>query len=257
MQPLLKVESLTRDFGGNRAVDDATFRVSEGEVVGLIGPNGAGKTTLFNCVSGHLRPTAGTVRFADVDVTRLPAHARARRGIGRTFQVVRPFRSLTVRQQVEVGAGVAAYRSFLTSLAPRPRRNRRVDAVLGDLGLADVADRLVDTLPLGLQRQVEIARAEALEPRLLLLDEPGAGLTNPELAELSRHVRALRGRGRTVLLIEHAMDFAMSTCDRIIVLVEGRVIADDTPKRVQSDEQVIAAYLGVEDPVGPLSEPAR
>lgn len=241
---VLELQALTRYFGGNRAVDGVSLAVRTGEVVGLIGPNGAGKTTLFNCVSGHLQPSAGRVLLNGLDVTRWPAHRRARLGVGRTFQVVRPFRSMTVRQQVEAGAGVAAYRSMLHSLALRPRRSARVEAILDDLGLAAVAGRPAETLPLALQRRVEIARAEALEPRILLLDEPAAGLTDPEIVELSAHVRALQSRGRSVLLIEHSMDFAMSTCDRIVVLVEGRVIADGPPEQVQRDAGVIAAYLG-------------
>jgi branched-chain amino acid transport system ATP-binding protein len=244
--PLLSVDGVSRRFGGKSAVDRASLQVDEGEVVGLIGPNGAGKTTLFNCISGHLRVSEGTIGYGGQDVTRWPAHRRARGGIGRTFQIVRPFRSLTVREQVEVGAGVGAYGSLPRSLAPRPRRNQTVDAVLADLGLAEVAGRLTGTLPLGLQRRIEIARAEALGSRLLLLDEPGAGLTDPELVELAEHVRALRDRGRAVLLIEHSMDLAMSACDRIVVLVEGHVIADGTPDQVRQDERVVAAYLGEE-----------
>ena len=244
--PLLSVDGVTRRFGGNVAVDRASLTVAEGEVLGLLGPNGAGKTTLFNCISGHLRTTEGKIWYAGRDVTRWPAHRRARAGIGRTFQIVRPFRSLTVREQVEVGAGVTAYRSLPRSLAPRGRRGDLVPSVLQDLHLTEYADRRTDGLPLALQRRVEIARAEALRPRLLLLDEPGAGLTEAELAELADHIRALRQRGRAVLLIEHAMDLAMSACDRIVVLVEGRIIADDLPDQVRRDERVVTAYLGTE-----------
>jgi ABC-type branched-subunit amino acid transport system ATPase component len=244
--PLLDVRDVTRRFGGKTAVNQASLQVGAGEVLGLIGPNGAGKTTLFNCISGHLRPSAGTIRYDRQDITGWSAHRRARHGIGRTFQIVRPFRSLTVRQQVEVGAGVKAYGQLARSLAPRPRRNPTVDAVLAGLGLTEVADRLTGTLPLGLQRRIEIARAEALGARLLLLDEPGAGLTEAELGDLAEHVRALRDRGRAVLLIEHSMDLAMSACDRIVVLVEGHVIADGTPDEVRSDKRVVGAYLGEE-----------
>lgn len=212
--------------------------------MGLIGPNGAGKTTLFNCVAGHLLPTSGRVLLDGADVTRLPAHRRARHGIGRTFQIVRPFASMTVREQVTVGAGVHRYRALLPSLAPRPRRHPAVEQVLADLHLAPVADRRAGQLPLGVQRRVEIARAEAMEPRLLLLDEPGAGLTDVELEELAAHVRSLRDRGRTVVLIEHSMDFALSVCDRILVLVDGALIASGPPAEVRRDPAVIAAYLG-------------
>ncbi|MGI8626189.1 MAG: ABC transporter ATP-binding protein [Geodermatophilaceae bacterium] len=245
MTAVLEADSITRRFGGNVAVDDVSLALEEGEILGLIGPNGAGKTTLFNCLAGALRPTSGKVRLRGRDVTRLPAHARARLGLGRTFQIVRPFRSMTVREQVQVGAGVDIYRSFVRSLSRRGRVDR-VDAVLQELDLTDYADRHTDALPLGLQRRLEIARAEALEPTVLLLDEPGAGLSDAELRDLSQRVAVLRERGRSIVLIEHSMDFAMSTCDRIIVLVEGRVIADGRPDEIRRNELVVAAYLGDE-----------
>jgi len=245
LTPVLEADSITRRFGGNVAVDHVSLALEEGEILGLIGPNGAGKTTLFSCLAGALRPTDGTVRLRGRDVTRLPAHARARLGIGRTFQIVRPFRSMTVREQVQVGAGVDIYHSFLRSLSRRGRVDR-VDAVLEELDLTGYADRHTDELPLGLQRRLEIARAEALEPTVLLLDEPGAGLSVAELRDLSQRVAVLRERGRSIVLIEHSMDFALSTCDRIIVLVEGHVIADGTPAEIRRNERVVAAYLGDE-----------
>lgn len=248
MSDLLVLRGMSKRFRGNLAVDEVTFEVSQGQIVGLIGPNGAGKSTVFNCIAGALLPSSGGIAFDGHDVTRLPGHTRARLGIGRTFQIVRPFHSFTVAEQVQVGAGIGNYSSIWRSLRMRPPADRDVGDLLRRLQLSEYADQLADTLPLGIQRRVEIARAEAGAPRLLLLDEPGAGLTDLELLELSTHVEALRALGRTIVLIEHSMDFAMSTCDRILVLVKGRLIADGSPAEIRVNPQVVAAYLGEESP---------
>jgi len=244
---LLSLSRLSRHFGGLRALEDVELEARDGEILGLIGPNGAGKSTLFNCLSGHLAVSSGRIRFGDRDVTRLPAARRARLGMARTFQLGKAFQSMTVRENVAAGLGIAAYGSFWRSIAGRasggecdPRR----DAILERFDLMQQAASRVRELPMGIQRRVEVARAFATGPRLLLLDEPAAGLTHGEAEAFAGMVRGVRDAGVTVVVIEHNMTFAMQLAERMYVLVHGRVIAEGPPDAVREDPAVIAAYLG-------------
>lgn len=244
--PLLVVRDLARYFGGLKAVNNVSFQIHRGEIVGLIGPNGAGKTTVFNLICGFLRPTRGQIFFRGHPIHGKRPNVIARMGIGRTFQIVKPFSELSVRDNVLAGMGHDIYPS-LKAFAQQYRNEEaiaRANRILEDVGLARYADVQANTLPIGLQRRLEIARALALDPHLLLLDESAAGLTHQEAEDLAALVRALRDRGITILLVEHNMRFAMGLCERIIVLNQGRVLAEGRPEEIQSNPAVIEAYLG-------------
>jgi len=234
-QPLLQVDQIMVRFGGVVAVDRVTLTAEAGRVTGLIGPNGAGKTTLFNVVTGVQAPTSGQVVFEGSDVTRLAVHRRARRGLARTFQRLEVFASLSVRDNVRVA----------TELSTLVDVGNRVDSLLERVGLVDVADRTAGDLPTGQARLVEIARALATEPRLLLLDEPASGLDEAETRRLGELLRSLAEDGLGVLVVEHDMDLVMKVCDVIHVLDLGQLIATGTPGEVQKDRRVLEAYLGV------------
>jgi len=233
--PLLQVDQIMVRFGGVVAVDRVTLTAEAGRVTGLIGPNGAGKTTLFNVVTGVQAPTSGQVVFEGSDVTRLAVHRRARRGLARTFQRLEVFASLSVRDNVRVA----------TELSTLVDVGNRVDSLLERVGLVDVADRTAGDLPTGQARLVEIARALATEPRLLLLDEPASGLDEAETRRLGELLRSLAEDGLGVLVVEHDMDLVMKVCDVIHVLDLGQLIATGTPGEVQKDRRVLEAYLGV------------
>jgi branched-chain amino acid transport system ATP-binding protein len=248
---LLSVQNLSRRFGGLLANDDISFDVPAGMLFALIGPNGAGKTTLFNMISGVLAPTAGRIRFDGADITGLPPHRIAGRGLIRTFQLVQLFRDLTVAENVEVGfhgmtrggPGAAILRlGWMRTQEARVRRDAR--ELLAFVGLGKVADANASELPYGQQRLLEVARALAAGPRLLLLDEPAAGLNAQETEALADTIRRIRDRGITVLLIEHDMSLVMRIAERIVVLDFGRRIAEGTPDEVKAHPDVIAAYLG-------------
>jgi branched-chain amino acid transport system ATP-binding protein len=229
---LLSVENVTRRFGGVVALDDVSFDVPEGEIVGLIGPNGAGKTTVFNVITRLYTPDSGRVVFDGRDLLRTPVHRVVKRGIARTFQNVALWPTLSVLDNVKVGA--------------RARRGERsAKEVLEYVGLSGVAYRPVAGLPFGTLKRVEIARALASGPRLLLLDEPAGGLNHEEVGQLGRFIRWLREDFElTVLLVEHHMNLVMGISNRVYVLNFGRVIAGGTPQEVQRDAAVIEAYLG-------------
>jgi ABC-type branched-subunit amino acid transport system ATPase component len=252
-EALLEVENLRKDFEGLMAVFDVTFSVRSGEIVSLIGPNGAGKTTIFNMISGVLPSTSGSVRFGERDLHGLKPHAINRLGLARTYQNLRLFGNMTALENVMVGRHAKAEYGIWSSafqLPParaqeREIRRRSMDQ-LARVGLESKAGDDALSLPFGQQRLLEIARALASEPRLLLLDEAGSGLNRPEKEELGRLIRSIRSDGVTVLLVEHDIPFVMGLSDRIIVVEHGVMIAEGTPAEIQSNARVIAAYLGEE-----------
>ena len=236
---MLRVEDVHVRFGGVQALSGVSLEVPEGSLVGLIGPNGAGKTTLFNVVTGLEKPYQGRVQLGGEDVTSLPPHQRARRGLGRTFQRIEVFSSLTVHENVLAAA--EARRSWAKDgSVPADEASR----VLERVGLSQVEHERVDQLSTGLLRLVELARALASQPRVLLLDEPGSGLDTTESEALGDLLLDLVADGRSILLVEHDVDLVMRVCHEISVLDFGRVIAHGTPAEVQSDPAVQAAYLG-------------
>lgn len=241
---MLEARNVRKEFGGLVAVDDVDFEIGSDEIVGLIGPNGAGKTTLFNTVTGVLEPEAGTaITFDGTDLVDLETHEIARLGVARTFQIVRVFGELTVLENALAGARFGA-----DEPVGRDEAETRARDALAFVGLEEKAAVPAGTLPIAQQKQLELARALATRPRLLLLDEIASGLTPGEIAELSTTIRRLRDeRGISVFWIEHIMDAIMGTADRVIVLNSGQKIADGTPEQVRRDERVTRAYLGEGD----------
>lgn len=250
---LLDVITLSKSFGGIRALDKASFSLDEGSIISMIGPNGAGKTTLINVVTGIYTPLSGQVYFQGQNITGLSAHAIAGLGIGRTFQFVEPFPSLTVLENVMVGchtgsrAGMFAVGLRLPSA--RAEEERVKDEAMGNLkmvGLEHRASDSISSLPLGERKLAGIARALSMKPKLLMLDEPVSGLAAHEINKLVELIHELSDRGLTILIVEHNMPFVMSISERVIVLDQGRKIAEGSPDVIQSNEAVIKAYLGEE-----------
>ncbi|HEY6041744.1 MAG TPA: ABC transporter ATP-binding protein [Anaerolineae bacterium] len=235
---ILTAQNLTRRFGGLVAVDNVSFDLQEGEILGLIGPNGAGKTTLFNVISGVYTPSEGRVEFLGKDVTGLPPHELARRGMARTHQIVRPLGELTVRENVTVGG---CYGRENLSLGAA---EQVADQVLAFVGLDSRKEILASKLNVAQKKRLEMARALASSPKLLLLDEVLAGLNPQEVADMVGVIRLIRERGITIIMIEHLMHAVMNLSDRVIVLVFGAKIAEGTPEQVSTHPQVVEAYLG-------------
>ncbi|MEO8857057.1 MAG: ABC transporter ATP-binding protein [Burkholderiaceae bacterium] len=233
---MLQVSNLTKIFGGLRAVDGASLSVDEGRIVALIGPNGAGKTTLFACIAGFLPITSGQVRLLGQDITGQPVHRIARRGMVRTFQVTQPFAKLTVHENIAVGA----YQKF----AERERAWEHARAVAQQVGMEHMLAQPASELTVAGRKRLELARALATSPKLLLLDEVMAGLNPSEIVDVVEIIRKIRAGGVTVLLIEHVMHAVMSLSDHIYVLSYGKIIAEGTPQQVVSNSAVVEAYLG-------------
>jgi ABC-type branched-subunit amino acid transport system ATPase component len=247
----LEIRDLSVRFGGVRAVSGVSLGVSAGEILSIIGPNGAGKTTIFNVVTGLYRPTAGEVRLRGQPIAGFPPHVRARLGVARTFQNIRLFRDLTVEENVRVARYGHARVGLLAALLrtqgfrrDRGETDRKVAALLDGVGLGGRGGELARSLPYGDQKRVELARALAAEPSVLLLDEPAAGMSTAEADDLMALIRSLRDRGLAILLVEHHIRVVMGVSDRVAVLNHGELIAEGPPATVRRDPAVIAAYLG-------------
>jgi branched-chain amino acid transport system ATP-binding protein len=249
---LLALDKATIRFGGLVAVDEVTFQLNKGDLFGLIGPNGAGKTTCFNLITGVYKPTSGSIKFKDREISGTPSNKVAKLGICRTFQNIRLFSALSVLENVVVGGFLRHHTGLFSALSYLPPSIKETEELkqealrlLKVVDLDDCADVRSADLPYGKQRRLEIARAMATKPELLLLDEPAAGMNPQEKLELSNMVRKIRDEhGMTVLLIEHDMRFVMGLCERIVVLDHGEEIAQGPPEEIRNDPKVIAAYLG-------------
>ena len=248
MSPMLETRNLTKSFGGVKANDGVNLTVQHGEILGVIGPNGAGKTTLFNLICGVERPTSGQILFEGHVVDGAPVHRLARMGLGRTFQNLRVFSSMSVYENALVGAiGKSQPQIIQVAWADQAgRHEEHVRSVLRLLGMCEIADQPAGRLSYGERKMLEIARALAGKPSLLLLDEPAAGLNSAETAKLAALIRHLCEQRVTVMLVEHDMKLVMGVCDRVAVLAFGKLLACDEPSRVQVNPRVIEAYLGTE-----------
>ena len=251
MQPILRIHSLSKSFGGLRAFSEVSLQVAPSQIVGIIGPNGAGKTSFFNTLSGIYKPDGGQVYFLGEEITGLPPHRICQKGIARTFQNLRLFSEMTVLENVLTGfvlRDVSRWHQILFRLKSFRRIQKDAEEksmlLLKQVGLASHADILACNLPYGHQRKLEIARAMATGAHILLLDEPGAGMNPTEIMELVEMIRLIRGQGLSILLIEHHMKVVMELCDHVVVLDHGEELACGTPSQIASHPEVISAYLG-------------
>ena len=251
-EPLLDLSNVSKVFGGLRAVDTLSFKLEQGTILGLIGPNGAGKTTVFNLITGVLQPTEGEIHFGGEKISHLPPHKIARRGLARTFQHLNLISNMSLLENVALGGYTRTSSNFVQGMLGLERRENartRAEALrqLERVGLAENAFDTADSLPLGKQRLLEVARALMADPELLLLDEPAAGLRKHEKTELMTLIRKLQGEGITVLIVEHDMDLVMALAERIVVMNYGTKLAEGTPTEVRRDPQVLEAYLGADE----------
>jgi branched-chain amino acid transport system ATP-binding protein len=248
---LLRIESITKIFGGLKALNDVSFSIAAGEITGIIGPNGAGKTTLFNIITGIYSPTSGRVFYAGKDITGFPPEKLARLSMVRTFQGIELFGQMTVLENVMVGLHTKSQSGIIASAFKLPghlREERRIReraaSWLEFAGIADLAHTEAANLPFGKGRLLEISRAMAMEPHIILMDEPAAGLNSRETSDLAVLIKKIKDSGVTVALVEHDMELVMEICNRIVVLNLGNKLAEGTPREIQEDEKVITAYLG-------------
>lgn len=254
MSCILETRDIGIQFGGLKAVDNVNFKAEEGEITALIGPNGAGKTTLFNLIAGFYQPTSGKVYFKGQDITSLKPYQRTRIGLARTFQNINLFKDMSVMDNALVGQHCRMTYDPITAMLSLPAKRKQekqsreeIMKILDFMGLANVANEKAGSLSYGMQKNLEIARAMATKPELLLLDEPASGLNTQELDQLSQRVLRMRDMGITVVLIEHKMDVVMNISHNIMVLNFGECIAFGTPEEISANQQVIEAYLGKED----------
>ncbi|MDD5170358.1 MAG: ABC transporter ATP-binding protein [Syntrophales bacterium] len=251
---MLHLQGITKRFGGVTALEDITFSVAAGSITGVIGPNGAGKTTLFNIVTGLYTQDTGDVRLGDRNISRFPPEKLARLGMVRTFQNVELFGQMTVLENVMVGLHTKSRSGIIPCAFRFPGQIKEEKVIrsramerLEYTGIADLADQKASSLPFGKGRLLEIARALALEPQIILMDEPAAGLNSRETMGLAELIKRIRGSGITIVLVEHDMELVMDICDAVVVLHLGRKLAEGTPRAIQENAEVIAAYLGTDE----------